>query len=103
MRDIFNCTDIAEYFNPTAFAEPERFLMYVCFEALVSCVATSFSLDEVVDAESCLHLPGVDSERLAMSEVVDEMFVRSEEMVGRTGKQVLCLVQVRHVRVGLTG
>ena len=40
-------------------------------------------LDEVVDAESCLHLPGVDSERLAMSEVVDEMFVRSEEMVGR--------------------
>ena len=23
------------------------------------------------------------------------MFVRSEEMVGRTGKQVLCLVQVR--------
>ena len=60
-------------------------------------------LDEVVDAESCLHLPGVDSERLAMSEVVDEMFVRSEEMVGRTGKQVLCLVQVRHVREGLTG
>ena len=60
-------------------------------------------LDEVVAAESCLHLPGVDSERLAMSEVVDEMFVRSEEMVGRTGKQVLCLVQVRHVRVGLTG
>ena len=42
----------------------------------------------------------MDSERLAMSEVVDEMFVRSEEMVGRTGKQVLCLVQVRHVRVG---
>ena len=42
MRDIFNCTDIAKYFNPTAFAEPERFLMYVCFEALVSCVATSF-------------------------------------------------------------
>ena len=41
-------------------------------------------LDEVVEAESCLHLPGVDSERLAMSEVVDEMFVRSEEMVGRT-------------------
>ena len=60
-------------------------------------------LDEVVKAESCLHLPGVDSERLAMSEVVDEMFVRSEEMVGRTGKQVLCLVQVRHVQVGLTG
>ena len=59
-------------------------------------------LDEVVDAESCLHLPGVDSERLAISEVVDEMFVRSEEMVGMTGKQVLCLMQVRHVRVGLT-
>ena len=37
-----------------------------------------------------------------MSGVVGEMFVRSEEIVGRTGKQVLCLVQVRHVRVGLT-
>ena len=36
-------------------------------------------LDEVVAAESCLHLPGVDSERLAMSEVVDEMFVRSRD------------------------
>ena len=41
-------------------------------------------LVEVVDAESCLHLPGVDSESLAVSEVVSGMFVRSEEMVGRS-------------------
>ena len=54
-------------------------------------------VDGVVEPEGRLHLPGVDSQGLAVPGV------GREQVVGRTGQEVLGLVEVRHVRVGLTG